>query len=393
MREYFKRLSNGQKLLFLLGLSLLLVAFAASHLYTMTKSPQRSKSIKELSIDSTLRRGAKTLSVSKKGLARELGLPVRTKGEMTFKELGISKEELKEATHHIRSHRPTPLAYFLFLFVSLWATIFLVFLGKPKESSQKERSLWYPIQVYLFTLVFSFLFIGFWTGKSPNPMEGIVKVFKTFAGLYPSITPKLVAFAFFVALTLLANKIVCGWACPFGAAQELAYSIKPKAISKGRKVKIPRWLSFLSRFILFLAMLLLLFAVIGNREGYVLYHPLNPFNLFDLHIEYYIMGIVIFASIVGGVFVYRPFCLLICPFGFFSWLIERASIFKVRVNPSKCTKCGACSKACPTDAAKNIVDGIYLPADCFSCSRCLKSCPYDAIKYGRPYTTEEKEQV
>ena len=56
-------------------------------------------------------------------------------------------------------------------------------------------------------------------------MEGAVKVFKSMAGLYPSVWEKVAAFLLFIGLAIVGNKLVCGWACPFGALQELLYSL------------------------------------------------------------------------------------------------------------------------------------------------------------------------
>ena len=55
---------------------------------------------------------------------------------------------------------------------------------------------------------------GFALGKSPNPMEGAVKIFKGMVGLQPSMAAVILAFVFFVGLAVVGNKLVCGWACP-----------------------------------------------------------------------------------------------------------------------------------------------------------------------------------
>ena len=89
---------------------------------------------------------------------------------------------------------------------------------------------------------------------------------------------------------------------------------------------------------------------------------------------------VIIALLVSFI-TYRPFCHFICPFGLVSWIAERFSIFRVRIDKEKCNQCGACIKACPLEAAKGRVNDKKMPADCFSCARCLNVCPVDAIQY------------
>ena len=307
-----------------------------------------------------------------KALARELELPFKKAGDKPLASLGISKEKLQHAISHILSHRPKPYKYVLYLFFSLWGIFYLVGETIRKDEAINWRTL---------SLILSVLMLGFASGKSPNPMEGTVKVFKTLAGLYPSLWPKLLAFLFFIFLAFIGNKIVCGWACPFGALQELAYGLSERF--KKQRLKIPRWLSLLSRLGLFVAMLLLLFGLVGGRKGYVLYHPINPFNLFNFDIEGTPMWIVIVGSLVGGVIVYRPFCRLICPFGLVSFFVEKLSFYRIRVNQEACTNCLVCAKACPTDSAGDYITNSSLPDDCFSCARCLDKCPTSALRYDR----------
>jgi len=198
-------------------------------------------------------------------------------------------------------------------------------------------------------------------------------------GLYPDPIVKVIALAFFIILAVVGNKIICGWACPFGALQELIFSLP--ILRKIKKKKIPFVLTNSIRAIVFALMLLFLFAIIGGRKGFVIYHYVNPFNLFNLDFESLSIWLTIIIVLLISFFAYRPFCQLICPFGFVSWIAERFSIFRVRVDKNLCNQCGACAKVCPTEAAKGIVAGKKLPADCFSCGRCLTSCPVDAIKY------------
>ena len=93
------------------------------------------------------------------------------------------------------------------------------------------------------------------------------------------------------------------------------------------------------------------------------------------------MAIAVVVALLLGLVIYRPFCQFICPFGLISWIAERVSLARVRIDPERCNQCGACSRACPLDAAKDRVAGRLLAADCYSCARCLNVCPQDAITY------------
>ena len=149
-----------------------------------------------------------------------------------------------------------------------------------------------------------------------------------------------------------------------------------------KRWKLPFWLSNTIRGALLIVMLLLLFGIVGGRKGFVVHHALNPFNPSGLDFDDWLLTAVIVVSLALPLFVYRPFCYLMCPFEFFSWLAERLSLARVRIDPAKCTKCGAWIRAYPSDAAKGKVDGRLFIADCTSCARCLNVCPDDLIRYG-----------
>ena len=85
-------------------------------------------------------------------------------------------------------------------------------------------------------------------------MEGAVKVFKSMAGLYPSVWEKVAAFLLFIGLAIVGNKLVCGWACPFGALQELLYSLP--ILKRIKRRKMPFLVSNVVRGGLLLLMLL-----------------------------------------------------------------------------------------------------------------------------------------
>jgi Pyruvate/2-oxoacid:ferredoxin oxidoreductase delta subunit len=350
-----------------------------------------SVSVPSFSPDLTIRQIAPKIGTTGFAMAKELHLPRNVDKDIPLTELGIDQAQLDEVTAHLLSHRGSPWKYYVFAALSLFGLVWLVRLGRPDDSPNSERKTWYPRTPYIVVLILAVTVCGFALGKSPNPMEGAVKIFKGMVGLQPSFVAAVFAFVFFVGLAIVGNKLVCGWACPFGALQELIYSLP--ILKRMKRKKVPFLVSNLVRGGLFLLMLLMLFGIVGGKKGFVVYHFMNPFNLFDLRFETPTILLTVILALGLALVTYRPFCQFICPFGFVSWLAERLSLVRVRVNHDRCGGCGVCAVACPLQSAKHIVEGKRFGADCYSCARCLRVCPDGAIEYRSvwsPSTSKEK---
>jgi ferredoxin len=387
MNKWFSLLSKKQCVEMFVTFLIMAIIFAVG---VFVNSPKEQTSSKTFTTDMSISIIAPEIGVTGKGLARELNLPLDTPKKKPLNKSGISQQQLEHAVAHILSHHSTTLKYYVFAAIVLFGLVYLTCLGRPDNSNISERKLWYPRLPYIMCLITAVLVCGFVLGKSPNPMEGIVKVFKSMVGLYPSVTGKIIAFAFLLMLAIIGNKLICGWACPFGAMQELIYSLP--ILSKSKKHKMPFWLTNTIRFGILCIVLLYLFGIVGGRKGFVIYHYFNPFNLFNLDFEHWLILLTVIVFLTSAFFTYRPFCQLICPFGLVSWIAEKLSLYRVIIDEEKCTKCGACIKACPLEAAKGKVDGKTFSADCFSCARCLNTCPVDAIHYYPIWSIKNKHK-
>jgi ferredoxin len=376
MRTWYVLLSKAQRG-WLLGTIIVMISIVLVGVYLHPEANGMASG--DFTLDNAISEIAPHLGVTGKALARELHLGIGVSKQKPLRELGVTDEELEHAVQHLLSHEDAMAKYYIFAALVFGALVFLARLGRPDRSGIKERKSWYPRLPYLLILIISVIVCGFLLGKSPNPMEGAVKLFKSMVGLYPDPVAKLLAFLFFLLLAILGAKLICGWACPFGALQEIIYSFP--VFRNIKKRKFPFWLTTSVRVVIFIVMLLFLFGVIGGRRGLVIYHYVNPFNLFAFDFE----SISIIAMVIGAIVLsflsYRPFCQFVCPFGLVSWAFERFSIFSVRIDYATCTQCGLCIRACPLEAAKGKVYKTPFRAECFSCARCLNVCPVDAISY------------
>ncbi len=329
-----------------------------------------------VTIQMTWPQAAEKLGVSPKNLAVELVVKDKPQKNKTLAEYGVSEEQLTKTSAHILSHKPAVFKQFIMLGICVFAGLFLIIWGKSEDG----KGVHYRRLPYYLALVITIV-ASFWLGKSPSPMEGIVKMFKAHAGLYPDVAAKTIAPALMIVfVVILFNKLICGWACPFGALQELSMSLGERLGL--RRLRVPFVLSNIIRGIIFVAFILVLFGVVGNLQGVTIYHYINPFNLFDWKFEYIGVALCVVISLLAGLVVYRPFCHFVCPMGSVSWIFEQVSINRVRIDKNLCIDCGACAKACPANAGKAILENKKVKPDCFSCMRCLSSCPVGAIRYG-----------
>ena len=335
-------------------------------------TPDKGGEPAEIHIGMTLQEAAHAMGITGSELAHILSLPADADKKTPLEDLGVSETALAEALKHAVHGEDGELKQFKY---PIWVLIcglamFLLMKGLASKT------------LYHWTLILSLTVAGFILGKAPNPMESVVKIFKTAVGIYPDHLAKIAGFVFFCVLAIIGNKVICGWGCPFGALQELLFEIPMgSTVKKLRKKKLPFQWTNMIRAATFALFVLFIFGLVGSRKGFVLYHYINPFNLFDFDLAMVTIMISVSVFVLASPVFCRGYCQFICPFGIISWFLEKISLARITINRSSCTRCMACVQACPLEAMKGRMDDRSWPADCFSCARCLRECSYDALEY------------
>jgi len=373
MSSHSKNHSKTHKYLFFAAIAITVLALVWSYLLGGSQIKRQ-----KLSLNMTIKDAARLYSMRPRTLAAELGLNEPVSKRIPIKELGISRKNLLEVERYLSLRKENKKVLLVYILATFWGALYLMYIWRPTLNINNKSSWRFRRGAYIAVLSLVVV-LGFIHGKSPNPMQSVSEMFKAFAGFYPVVYDKILVFGFFIILSVIVNKIVCGWACPFGALQELIFSWP--ILKEIKNKKVPFIFSNGIRITLFALMLVFLFGGIGVRGGRSLYHGVNVFNLFDLRFDEPTIILTIIVTLSASLFLYRPFCNYICPFGLISWFFERLSIFKITIDKSKCINCGKCENACPTHAAGNYLRNKKMPADCFSCARCLVVCPANAIKY------------
>ncbi len=158
----------------------------------------------------------------------------------------------------------------------------------------------------------------------------------------PTYSISLTVLLFFVlplAFTLFFGRTFCAGACPLGAIQDLII-IKP--------LSLPKWLNKTLGLIPYIYLsLAVLFAATGTDFIICRYDPFVGIFRMDAKFLMIVLGI---AMLLMGMFVARPYCRFLCPYGvLLSWM-SRFSKWHLSITPSECIQCKLCSHSCPFDA-------------------------------------------
>lgn len=253
---------------------------------------------------------------------------------------------------------------FILVKIVLWAAVVITatMLLRRRKVDSRVRTVFLVSGTLVFGFAFGFLIPG---GKNPNPVAMVRTFFTSLlvkGQLSVLITGMLAAL---LLMSFVSNKALCGWGCQLGLLQDLLHRAKLP------KWKPKFWFSNSIRVGIFIALITGLVVGLLDIIGLI-----DPFQIFSFQ---FTLAIGIFSGIllITSVFVYRPWCRFICPFGLISWLVEQMSLFRPRIDRQKCRECNLCVNACPSGAMDDFFKGKRIHADCFACGACIEACPCD----------------
>ncbi len=253
---------------------------------------------------------------------------------------------------------------------AVFAMIGMVLLAKNRVN-RNLRTVLLPVIFFVFGMLYLLPLGKFAQGMGlhPSPMCTITKpfLFLHHKGFVPIGFVSI--FVSIAVLTIVGNKSFCGWVCPIGALQELLNRIKlPKVVPSFKVTNIVRIVIFAA------------FVVVAFTAGTEIYAYFNPFETLHWGLEWYglmVLGIVL----VAGLFIFRPFCYVICPLGLLTWALEHVSLVRVRLNKDACTECNECVDQSYCPAVQPILDLKKSRPDCHMCGRCIDICPEEALRF------------
>lgn len=179
-----------------------------------------------------------------------------------------------------------------------------------------------------------------------------------------------------ILIALLFRRSFCGNICPLGTLQELAGRLGKRLFH--RRFTLPARVDRGARYLKYAVLALVVFLsaafgtlVIRPYDPWVAYQHLTSTELLSGSLVGLVLLIVMLAA---SLFYDRFFCKYLCPMGAFLALVGKLGAWRVRRNPTTCTSCGACDRACPMNIKVSKAEAVT-SAECIACNLCVTSCP------------------
>lgn len=200
------------------------------------------------------------------------------------------------------------------------------------KKRSRQGLIWMP--------VFSLAYFGFYRHGCICAVGSVQNV--ALALFNDGYTIPLTALLFFIiplVFALFAGRVFCAGVCPLGAIQELT-GFKP--------VKLPKAVESVMVAVPFIYLgLAVLFAAMRSQFIICRYDPFV--GIFRLDAPY---TMIVFGALllISGIFINRPYCRYLCPYGVLLNLFSRFSGRHLTITPAECTNCRLCEDVCPYDA-------------------------------------------
>ena len=259
--------------------------------------------------------------------------------------------------------------------ILFWIQIFL-FSTILIEARLMSRKI--SLVIYTITIAYAGLLLG---GQS-NVVNPIHQFLLTLGenGDFEYLIPAIIIFSIVLITSFLVGRMFCAFACPVGTLQEILSRINFKNDLKNqkrtrRRIEISKQISSRIRWIFLVSFVI--FAGVWSIQLLPFVNPFSGFLILQKPEVFFVVVSFIFlvGLTISSIFLYRPYCRFICPFGAGSSLLSDYSRNKYE-RTNDCTECGLCEEVCPTqEAYRDSKKG-----ECYYCNRCIEICPVDAIR-------------
>ena len=298
------------------------------------------------------------------------------------------------------------MASLLFLFL-----VVLVIANTHRHRQWIRRGVQVASFVVFFYVVYSCLGVF---GMIRNGLYGLTLVGSAYSeSFYWLALPFLV-----IAVTLLHGPVFCGWICPTGSLQDVSGFIRRRLPRRPAGLSRLELGGLLAASLLFIGLLIwlgakkklfvedsslhwaatLLLLCCLLLAGMVDDIPTRRLRLLSLaaifvsttshlvvtspiHFAFTsrddpASALTTLVVLVAGTFVLRSWCRYLCPWGQIMGFLHRFSRLRIKVDESKCNRCGVCDSHCDVGA---IDKGVIRVEHCQFCYACIDHCEKTAL--------------
>lgn len=214
------------------------------------------------------------------------------------------------------------------------------------------------------------------------PFGGVVSLYQyaTTGGLLPKLHSSALILMFLgLVVALFFGPLFCGYFCPLGTWQEWIGKLGRRLLKKRYNALVPprldKWLRQLRYAVLVVVVYLTSTAV------KLVFQDVDPFyalfNFFTGEVAWTAIAVLIVVSLLS-LFVERPWCKYLCPYGALLGLFNLIRLFPIRRREESCIHCKKCDAACPMQIKVSQGNAVHDP-QCISCHKCLSgaACPVE----------------
>ena len=256
---------------------------------------------------------------------------------------------------------------------------------------------------YRFTVlsIIGLLYFGLFRGGCICPVGATTNFCMGLAA--PELIGKTVAVLFLLPLVtaFFFGRVFCTSACPLGALQHLlapknSYQIPARfnkilSLIPFALLAATAWGALRSG--IFLACKLDVYKPIFFTGHAWIGQLIDPARGADAEPGLLLVGdlftwLTLGFALLLGIFVSRPFCRFVCPYGVLLGFFAKVGLRRRYINPVSCFSCIQCTKTCPAQAisadfAKQTVKVSNF--HCVQCGRCDETCTTDALESPDPF--------
>lgn len=265
-----------------------------------------------------------------------------------------------------------------------------------KKKKKKKAKPWYrtAVQIFFFALValitlnealseFYGMSIPYLATASLHaicPFGGVVSIYEfVTSGRYTQKTHASSFILMWAAFILAVGfgPLICGWVCPLGSFQQWIAKVGRKVFGKKYNHMIPGSIDKPLRYTRYLVLGLVIFATATTQK--LIFQDYDPyfalFNFWSTEVAPTAL-IILGATIIASIFIERPWCKYLCPYGALLGLFNLFRIFRIRREASTCIDCKLCDRNCPMNITVSTAAAV-LDHQCISCMNCTSEqyCP------------------